>query len=369
MKFSLLAPAAFAAFAGLALSASAQTHHYQILDIGVLSGQADSIGLGINASGAVVGRSGSRAFVYRNCRISDLGLLPNGTSALANAINNNGEIAGQAVGSDHGTHAVSWHDGSIHLLQPGLTYQSQAIAINGPGKVAGYEYNGQVAYATAYENDLNVVVNSDNDATYGWGSVTVATGINSSNQLVGYRNIFNSPQNQFIAQLGVVTPPGSELWTRINGPTGFTNYVTAWAINEGGATAGWAQGAGFDTRAFLSTSPSSAAKNLGTLGGTLSQAFGLNNARWVVGKSTTATNATVAFLYDGVSMVNLNTTLVNGSGWTLISASAINDYNQITGVGVHNGQSRGFLLLPVATAQPILIPPCSIIVSQPIALQ
>src|SRR5438067_3343194 len=199
---------------------AAQTHRYQVIDIGVLPGQQDSLPLGINASGPVVGRSGSRAFVYHDCSIYDLGLLPGGSSAVANAINNQGMIAGQAVGSDGGTHAVSWYGGAIHLLQPGTVYQSQALAISAPGKVVGYEYNGAASYATAYENDQPVIVVSDNDPQYGWGAVNVVTGANGSGQLTGYRNIYNN-LHQFIAQLGLVIPAGSSSWVRVTPPAGF----------------------------------------------------------------------------------------------------------------------------------------------------
>jgi hypothetical protein len=75
----------------------------------------------------------------------------------------------------------------------------------------------------------------------------------------------------------------------------------------------------------------------------------------VVGSTATA-SAAAAFLYDGVQMIDLNTTLVNGSGWQLTKATAINDYNHIVGVGIHNGQSRAFLLTPVTTRLPILRP-------------
>jgi hypothetical protein len=52
-------------------------------------------------------------------------------------------------------------------------------------------------------------------------------------------------------------------------------------------------------------------------------------------------------------MVDLNTTLVNPTGWQLTSANGINDYNQIVGTGIHNGQIRAFLLNPISTALPI----------------
>jgi probable HAF family extracellular repeat protein len=110
--------------------------------------------------------------------------------------------------------------------------------------------------------------------------------------------------------------------------------------------------------AFLAPKPYSAASNLGTLGGQSSLGFALNNARWVVGTSDTATNV-AAFLYDGTKMIDLNTTLVNGAGWQLTSARAINDYNQIVGAGFHNGQSRAYLLNPVLSNRPGLgIVPC-----------
>jgi uncharacterized membrane protein len=189
----------------------------------------------------------------------DLELLPGGASAAANAINNQGMIAGLAKGSDAGTHAVSWYGETIHLLEPGTVYQSQALAISGPGKVAGYEYNGAAAYATAYENDLPVSVPSDDDPEYGSGAVNLVTGANGSGQLTGYRNIYNS-LNQYIAQLALVIPAGSDSWVRVTPPAGFDQYVTSWAINEDGAVAGWGENGAGVTRLPFHQPPRRAAK-------------------------------------------------------------------------------------------------------------
>lgn len=348
-------------------AAAMAAQKYQLVDLGVLPGQPESIALGINAAGTVVGRSGSRAFISHGCGMSDLGLLSGGSSAVANAIDNQGIIAGSAVGADGASHAVSWQSGSIHLLQAGIVYQSQGLALDATGKVLGYQYNGAVAYATAYVNDEAASVPSDDDSVYGWGPVAVVTGANGSGQLTGYRPIFNG-QNQFVAQLALVTPAGSNSWVRITPPNGYATYTSAWAINEDGAVAGWSSGSteAEGNHAFLSTNPAAYAKNLGTLGGETSQAFALNNARWVVGVADTGTSS-VAFLYDGTEMINLNTTLVNGAGWTLTRATGINDYNQIVGAGNYNGAQHAVLLRPVTSSIGIvIISPCGVAL-EPIA--
>jgi len=359
------------------MSASAMAaERYQLVDLGVLSGQSSSLALSINASGTIVGVSGNRPFISHGCGMSDLGVLSGGSSAAANQIDNQGIIAGSAVGSDNATHAVSWQNGVIHLLQPGATYQSQGLAVDATGKVVGYEYelgNQASVTATGYVNDQPVSIPSDNDSVYGWGSVQVVNAANGSGQLAGYRQIFNS-QNQFITQLGLVTPAGSSSWVRITPPAVYTAYTYPTAINEGGAVVGWSTGSTEGTdypHAFLSTNPGTAALNLGTLGGATSQAFGLNNARWVVGIAATATSNT-AFLYDGTEMIDLNTTLVNGSGWTVTRATAINDYIQIVGAGVYNGAQHAILLKPVTSSVLAInvgiIASCSVAVA-PIAFQ
>ena len=46
-------------------------------------------------------------------------------------------------------------------------------------------------------------------------------------------------------------------------------------------------------------------------------------------------------------MVDLQTLLPRKSGWDIEGADDINDADQIVGLGVHNGITRGFLLSPV----------------------
>ena len=69
----------------------------------MLTGDAISLGLGINDQGVVVGQSigaTSRAFIWENRKLTDLNtLVPAGSPQLlfANDINDRGEIVGQAL--------------------------------------------------------------------------------------------------------------------------------------------------------------------------------------------------------------------------------------------------------------------------------
>ena len=55
-----------------------------------------------------------------------------------------------------------------------------------------------------------------------------------------------------------------------------------------------------------------------------------------------------AFIWDSESQItDLNDLLINGDGWTLQTASDINDNGQIVGSAIFGGQTRAFLLNPV----------------------
>jgi probable HAF family extracellular repeat protein len=98
-----------------------------------------------------------------------------------------------------------------------------------------------------------------------------------------------------------------------------------------------------------------AMNDLGTLGGafTNSQGLAVNSFGEVVGDAYTAGNtAQHAYLYDGTAMRDLNSLIPAGSGWVLQYATGINDAGQITGYGTVNGQVHAFLLTPLGAAGP-----------------
>jgi probable HAF family extracellular repeat protein len=90
--------------------------------------------------------------------------------------------------------------------------------------------------------------------------------------------------------------------------------------------------------------------DLGNLGQSPTEAFGINNAGQVVGTSHTASGDphAHAFLYTGGAMTDLNSLIDPASGLFLKYAYGINDVGQIVGYGEDaSGQGGAFLLTPI----------------------
>ncbi len=317
--------------------------HYSITDLGTLGGPT-AVAHGINSAGQVVGEADTagrirHAFLWTNGSIKDLNAPLEPSVAFAiNALN-------QVVGSEGPTplqnpappgpaSAFLWTSvGGIQTLTPlpGAPY-TIGLAINAVGQIAGTS-------TTPRANTRAVVWLSAASAPQdigGAGPSSLAYGINSSEQVVGWTNNWGGSIAFSWTSAGGLQDLGT-----LSGD----NTSRAAGINDLGQVVGFSSVDGTTTyHAFLWTS-SGGIQGLGTLGGSSSIADAINASEQVVGWANTASGAMHAFLSQNGSMIDLNT-LISDPSWTLIEATAINDAGQIVGWGILNGQVRGYLLTP-----------------------
>ncbi len=327
IPFPLALLCSLAIFQGF--SRGAQTETYLPTDIGTLggnSGQARAINhFGVVAGAAQDAAQQWRAVVLSNNVLSDLGTL-GGSNSIAMDINNLSDVVGWAQGPESPAQkAFLFSQGvmtDLAVLLPGST-NSIAYGISDRGTVVG-------AFQTADGRERPFV--------YANGMIPLefegqARCITASGEIGGFELkggvkfgfVISGVERRYVKSLNTGDTEVTHLTTNgiIVGRSRWTN----------GSYHGFAQ-------------QGEIIRDLGTLGGPTSEAFGANNAGHIVGWAEDKTNTVRAFLYRRGIMFDLNDFLPPESGWFLEVAYSINDSGQIVGEGKWKGQSRGFLLTP-----------------------
>jgi len=177
----------------------------------------------------------------------------------------------------------------------------------------------------------------------GGTTVSYATGINASGQVVGY-SITTGGGEDAVVWNGT-TPT-------VLGTVGGTSSK-AIGINASGQVAGYSYTAGNAVQEAVvwnGTTPTV----LNSLSGSGSNAFGINDSGQVVGNDA----VDGAFVYTGGTMYALENLLVPGSGVTSLSIAPIgngnnvNDLGQISAYGTYEGNTVAVLLTPQAVPEP-----------------
>lgn len=292
--------------------------------------------------------------------IASLGGSASWSASTGYAISNSGTVAGWSQNSSGGQQAFVSTPSGLNALPLGSGTESYAYGVNDAGTVVGNTYiNGNShgtiwsgsgvtdlganTYATAISNsgeiagsngEAFVVANGQVEdlATPSGMNWSAAYGINDAGMVAGDGRLSNGTFRGLIWG-----PDGSVVELGTLG--GSSSQATG--VNSGGEVTGFASLSSGYQHAFSTTG--SSLVDLGTLGGS-SYAYGINASGEIVGYSYLGNGDQHAFLYFDGSMLDLNSLLPANSGWVLEEAFGINDAGQITGMGLYDGQASAFLM-------------------------
>ncbi|AFZ19783.1 HAF repeat-containing PEP-CTERM protein [Allocoleopsis franciscana] len=295
----------------------------------------------INDKGQIVGSQ----YLWESGTLTELGFLPGANATYAKGINNVGQVVGSSGLLGSSSSAFIWQDGIMSSLgTPPASictgcYYATANDINDQGQIVGdlvsWSYQGFVwANGTLIDTLAPSYLINDADAINNAGQVIVTGAARWSVAFVwnnGTLTALDTPQD-----------------------TTTITYVKAKDINNAGQVVG-----SFSVPFFVSTPridtllwDGNTGTILDNIDGNVFSANSINDSTLVVGESRSNNSTTYASIWEDGELFDLNTLIPADSGWELVSASKINNKNQIVGTGKINGESRGFLLTPEAKSVP-----------------
>jgi probable HAF family extracellular repeat protein len=330
--------------------AAAATTTYTVTTVPSIFGGGDNLGTAINVGGHIVGQTPNKvaldASLFRNGVNIDLGNLTNNKSpnnvngSIAFAVNSNDVVVGQSFGPgiDNPVRPFIWRNGKMTDL--GVFPNDgdvEAQAINNAGVIAGLDrpfLGSGTVKGWVLQNGTTTTIGALG------GANGEAFGINDNGQVVGAAETAAPDTiHAFVWQNGVIRDLGALAGT----------FSEAVAINLNGTAVGVGTVNGdFGTGdrhavVFQNGSVTDLTPNLPAP----QQSFAnwINKSGQIVGGSAGA-----AFIWQNGVGTNLNTLIPAGSGITLTSADGIDDNGQIVANGVKNGSSTSetFLLTPTS---------------------
>ena len=341
----------------LTLGPLASAQSYKVTDLGVLRGDASSVGFWVNSSGQVAGCAdtstgttapcttnidGQRAFLWTKEKgLRNLGTLPGGNVSAAYGINDAGEVIGYSLTNAGTSHAFRWTQKyrmeDLGTLPGGTT--SGANAINSKGVIVGssrYQGSGGNTDAVLWTSngsikDLGVLAGAQ------WA---VALGNNNHNQVVGVSGFGGGVFHTFLwTKAGAM----KDLKTLPGGTESYGGYINNLGQIIGGSDSAkhpgvyhcalWDKNLKVHDLGTLKTDPDC----------TLSA---INDQGSAVGGTTTPGSQHAVFWSKSAGLLDLNKRIAKSSGWLLVGAIGINQSGQIVGWGTHKGENHGFLLTP-----------------------
>jgi probable HAF family extracellular repeat protein len=346
-----------------------------LTDLGSLPGGGTSQPNCINNRGDVAGNASnnvidpiggwpeSRAVLYKDDQVLDLGTIDGGSESAATCINDKGVIVGFAgdntldpfslSGWGTQTHAFRWTKSQgVQDLGTLGGPDAVSIALNDAGQIAGFSYTNSIPNPTTGSPTLDPFLWENGQMTDlgGLGGTLCDSffgpTLNRRGHVAGDSNL----------QEDVSFHPF--LWTKAGGMQDLGtlggSFGSATWIDDEEEVVGWAFTNGDQVLlAFLWKD--GIMTNLGTVDGDGCSVAWFSREGQAVGQSNDCTGIPPghAFLWENGSIVDLNSLIPPGSGVQLTLANHINEQGEITVAGVlSNGNNHAFLLIPCDEEHP-----------------
>jgi probable HAF family extracellular repeat protein len=355
-----------AALLAAILSAPARSPAQALYEVTGL-GAAGVFPAAINDDGGVVGSyspaagAGPLAFVWRDGTLTGLGKLARGTYSQATAINAAGVIAGDGDTGDYRPQAWVTTRSGLSIFFRNNGGNTHALFVGDGGWIGGYytkslsgntaSWRGAIWAADPKDprkyrtTDLPAIPGRDSKYTsaipWAFNRSGQAAGW-AVNDVIGQHAAFwNNDAAHSVVDLGVF--PGD--WSSIaRGMNNLGEVVGESHPPFGSRPVAWHAGAAHTPMEL----PLLPGDNYGT-------ATAINDLGHVLGSSAASEPGTwnvgpgrpVIWRDGGVFELRSLLDGASGAGWTILSATALNNRGQIVGTGLHHGQPRAFLLTPL----------------------
>jgi probable HAF family extracellular repeat protein len=294
--------------------------------------------------------------VAQQYSLSDLGTLPGNSVSKGLGLNSDGQAAGDSS-SPTAAIATLFSGGKVTNISPSGSSVSIATAINDSGEVAGWSTSNSATFDPQAFVFLNGGITNINSPSL-FPSGTEPAGINNSGAVVGTGYLTSANFHAFLYSGGKMTDLGP--------PNAY--QASAVAINNSGQIIGGyslnsgASGEIDGSIFFASGAPAHAAKffngawtDLGAISGaSATRATGISLSGQIVGTAffpqtqyhPPKPGKHVPFLVTSSGLVDLNTLIPAGTGFTLTDAVAINNSGQILCDANAGAHEHAVLLTP-----------------------
>ncbi|HTU44711.1 MAG TPA: hypothetical protein VMF91_06595 [Bryobacteraceae bacterium] len=238
-----------------------------------------------------------------------------GLESRATALNDKAQVTGSFREPSGAWHAFLFNGEFLDLGTLGGP-DSQGLAISSAGDVAGTSAVAlnEAAHAFLYHAGQLIDLNSRLIAATNW-TLTSAVYAGDAGQIIATGASGNATQLFLLSPAACV---GAN-----TDATGSCYTLTPW------------QG----------VLPGNTGANQASSSGTVT--LGFNSAGVAVGSSNVQAGAPHAIVISSGNITDLNSQVRQDSGWTLTVAAGINDFGQIAGTGIYQGQTQAFLLTPL----------------------